>query len=65
MKVLLTKSRIGRQIGSSSTRFSRLGTKLLFEMSQRSRRAGYLMALCPHIIRLGGIEIDLLERDLK
>ena len=50
-ETLLTIVRTGRRIGSSSTRSLRLGTRLSFEMSLRSRKAGCWKAHCPNIIR--------------
>ena len=56
-------SRIGKQIGSSSMRSSRLGTRPSFEMSRRLRRAGCSMARCRHIIKSGEVEDDLVWRE--
>ena len=52
LKVLFTTIRAGKPIGSFSMRSLRLETRRSFEMSQRSRRAGYLMARCLHTIKL-------------
>ena len=56
IKVLLTTNRIGRRIGLSSMRSSRLGTRPLSEMSQRLKRVGCSMAHSPHTIKSGAIE---------